>query len=178
MMLEGAFRLKEMKISRFISLGGLLISLTVLFQSAPVLLPTIGLALSPLSTLPIALASAFNISLGITVLFSSALILITVSPQEAIILLFTTGLLGILMGTLIYRKGIIVSILSCTIMLSIGMAILTYIVGIPAFGDLTGALSLPFTLLIFFIFSLVYVSIWNMFFRKFGNRLIKFVKKN
>ena len=167
-----------MKISRFISLGGLLISLTVLFQSAPVFLPSIGLALSPFSTLPIALASVLNVSLGITVLFSSSLILITVSPQEAIILTFTTGLLGILMGTLIYRKGIIVSILSSTIMLSVGIAILTYIVGIPAFGDLTGALSLPFTLFIFLIFSFVYVSIWNMFFRKFGNKVIKFAKKH
>ncbi|MCX7920504.1 MAG: hypothetical protein N3B21_00555 [Clostridia bacterium] len=162
-----------MKIVRFISVGGLLTSLTVLLQSAPVFLPAIGLALSPLSTLPIALATVFNISLGITVLFSSALILTIVSPQEAIILLFTTGLLGTVMGTLLYRKGIIVSILSSTIILSIGMIILTYIVGISAFGGLTGTLSFPITLIIFFIFSLVYVSIWNICFRKFTNYLIK-----
>ncbi|WP_242853066.1 hypothetical protein [Pseudobacteroides cellulosolvens] len=162
-----------MEIARFTSVGGLLTSLTVLLQSAPVFLPVVGLALSPLSTLPIALAAVFDISLGITVLFSSALILIMVSPQEAIILLFTTGILGAVMGTLLYRKGIIVSILSSAIILSSGMIILTYIVGVPGFGDLADTLSLPFTLLTFFIFSLIYVSIWNICFRKFANYLIK-----
>lgn len=162
-----------MKIARFISIGGLLTSLTVLLQSAPVFLPAIGLALSPLSTLPIALAAVFNISLGIAVLFSSALILIIVSPQEAIIFLFTTGLLGIIIGTLLYRKGIVISILSSTIILSIGMIVLTYIVGIPAFVDFTNTLSIPFTLLSFFVFSLVYASTWNICLRKFANYIIK-----
>ncbi|HEY9060778.1 MAG TPA: hypothetical protein VIO64_09790 [Pseudobacteroides sp.] len=162
-----------MEIARFISIGSLLTSLTVLLQSAPVLLPVVGLALSPLSTLPIALAAVFNISLGITVLFSSALILIMVSVQEAIILLFTTGILGTVIGTLLYRKGIVVSILSSAIILSIGIIILTYIVGVPAFGDLTGTLSFPFALITFFMFSLIYVSIWNICFRKFANYLIK-----
>lgn len=37
---------------------------------APVFLPAIGLALSPLSTLPIAIAAVSNISLGFTVFFS------------------------------------------------------------------------------------------------------------
>ena len=92
---------------RFISIGGILTTITVIFQSAPVFLPAIGLLFSPLSTLPIAIAAFYNISLGITVFFSSALILTLVNVQEAIILLFTTGLLGIVIGTLLYRKGII-----------------------------------------------------------------------
>ncbi len=165
--------MKKIKIARFISLGGLLTSLTVLLQSAPVFFPAVGLALSPLSTLPIALAAVFDISLGISVLFSSVLILIMVSPQEAIILLFTTGILGTVIGTLLYRKGIIVSILSSAIILSIGIIISTYIVGVPAFGDLTCTLSFPVTLLTFFIFSLIYASIWNICFRRFTNYLIK-----
>ncbi|MEW9095518.1 MAG: hypothetical protein AB2417_10600 [Clostridiaceae bacterium] len=162
-----------MNIGKFICIGGILTTIAVLFQSAPVFLPAIGLALSPLSTLPIAIAAVSNISLGFTVFFSSALILVIVSAQETIILLFTTGLLGIVIGTLLYRKGIIISILSSSIALSLGMIFLTYIVGISAFVDLTSPLSVPLTFLIFFSFSLVYASIWNICFRKFMNYLIK-----
>ena len=159
--------MKKMNISRFICIGGILTTIAVLFQSAPVFLPTIGLALSPLSTLPIAIAAVSNISLGFTVFFSSALILVIVSAQETIILLFTTGLLGIVIGTLLYRKGIIISILFSSITLSLGMVFLTYIVGISAFVDLTNSLSTPLTFLIFFSFSLVYASIWNICFKIF-----------
>jgi hypothetical protein len=162
-----------MNAGRFICIGGILTTVAVLFQSAPVFLPAIGLALSPLSTLPIAIAAVFDISLGITVFFSSALILAIVSTQETIILLFTTGLLGIVIGILLYRKGIIISILFSSITLSLGMIFLTYIVGISAFVGLTSSLSATLTFLIFFSFSLLYASIWNICFRKFMNYLIK-----
>lgn len=164
--------MKKMKIVQLISIGGLLTSIAVLFQSAPIFLPAIGLALSPFSTLPIAVAAVLNIFLGIFVLFSSAFILIIISPQEAIILLFTTGLLGITLGALIYRKGIIVSILASAVVLSLGMIVLTYIAAIPAFVDFAGSFSFPFTLLIFFVFSLLYVSIWFICFKKFANHII------
>lgn len=165
--------MKKMNIGRFICIGGILTTIAVLFQSAPVFLPAIGLALSPLSTLPIAIAAVSNISLGFAVFFSSALILVIVSAQETIILLFTTGLLGIVMGTLLYRKGLIISILFSSIALSLGMISLTYIVGISAFVDLASQLSTPLTFLIFFSFSLVYTSIWSICFRKFMNYIIK-----
>lgn len=158
---------------RFISIGGILTAITVIFQSAPIFLPAIGLLFSPLSTLPIAIASFYNISLGVTVFFSSAFILVLVNVQEAIILLFTTGLLGIALGTFLYRKGLFVSILLSSTTLSIGMISLTYIVGISAFGNLTDLESIPLTILIYTAFSLIYVSIWNVCFRKFINYLIR-----
>lgn len=158
--------MKEMGISRFVVMGGILATAAVLLQSAPVFLPAIGLALSPFSTLPIAIAAAANISLGFTVLFSSAVILTIVSTQEAIILLSTTGLLGIVIGTLLYRKGIKITILFSSLALFLGMIFLTYLAGTPAFGDLTRSLSTPLTLLIFLSFSLVYASIWNICLRK------------
>lgn len=165
--------MKKMNKARFISIGGILTALTVLFQSAPVFLPAIGLFLSPLSTLPIAIAGYYSITLGISVFFSSMLILSFISVQEAVILLFTTGLLGIVIGTFLYRKGILVSILFSFIILSLGIMTLTFIVGIQAFGDLTSSVSIPTTILIFTSFSLVYVSIWNISVRKFINYLNK-----
>jgi hypothetical protein len=164
-----------MNISRFISIGGILTTIAVLFQSAPLFLPVIGLALSPLSTLPIAIATVFNVSLGFTVFFSSVLILTIFSVQETIILFFTTGLLGIVMGTFLYRKGIITSILFSSIGLSLGIISLTYVVRISSFVDFTSSLSTSLTFIIFFIFSFVYSSIWNICFRKFMNYLIKII---
>lgn len=61
--------MNKMNISSFICVGGILTTLAVIFQSAPVFLPAIGLFLSPLSTLPIAIAAISNIPLGIIVFF-------------------------------------------------------------------------------------------------------------
>lgn len=163
--------LKRIKIVKLISIGGLLTSLAVMFQSAPIFIPLIGLALSPFSTLPIAIAAAVDRLLGITVLCSSALILIIVNPQEAIILIFTTGLLGIVLGSLVYRKGALISILSSAISLSLGMIILTYIAAVPAFVEFTETIKLPIAIGIFIIFSLVYVSVWFLCLRKLAKYL-------
>lgn len=151
--------MKKMNTGRFICIGGILTAVAVLFQSAPVFLPAIGLALSPLSTLPIAIAAASNIALGFAVFFSSACILAIVSAQESIILIFTTGLLGIVIGTLIFRKGIMISILFSSIALSFGMIFITYIAGIPAFINFAGSASTSFILTVFLSFSLIYAGI-------------------
>lgn len=161
-----------MNIGRFISIGGIMTTIAVLFQSAPIFLPTVGMALSPFSTLPIAIASYFSISLGILVFISSAMILIFISIEEALILLFTTGLLGLVIG-LFYKRKLFPAIIITAIILTIGMIALTFIVGISAFGDFTSSLSLTITLLIFILFSLIYATIWNLSFKRFIKYLIK-----
>ncbi len=165
-----AFVLKKI---RFISLGGILTTIAVLFQSAPIFLPAVGLLFSPFSTLPVAIAALSNISLGFAVFFSSAFLLIFVHVQEAVIFLFTTGLLGIALGTFLYRKSLVVSILCSSVALSLGMMSLTYIAGISAFGDFASSESIPFTLFIYILFSLLYASIWNICLRKFISYLIR-----
>lgn len=165
--------MQKLNTSRFICIGAILVALTVIFQSAPVFLPSIGLVLSPFSTLPIAIAAVINISLGFIVFFASVLILVIVSVEETIILLFTTGVLGIVIGTLLYRKGIKISILVSSVALSLGMICLTYIIGISAFVDLTRLISTPIIFLAYFSFSFIYACIWNICFKKFMNYLIK-----
>lgn len=165
--------MQKLNTSRFICIGAILVALTVIFQSAPVFLPSIGLALSPFSTLPIAIAAVINISLGFLVFFVSVLILVIVSVEETIILLFTTGALGIVIGTLLYRKGIKISILVSSVALSLGMICLTYIIGISAFVDLTRLISTPIIFLAYFSFSFIYACIWNICFKKFMNYLSK-----
>lgn len=159
--------------SSFICVGGILTTLAVIFQSAPVFLPAIGLFLSPLSTIPIAIAAFSNIFLGIAVFLSSVLILTMISIQESIILLFTTGVLGVVIGSLLFRRGIISSILFSSVALSLGITFLTYIVGIPGFVDLANSFSTTLAFLIFFLFLLIYSSICNICIKKFINYLTK-----
>lgn len=167
--------MKKIDIIRFVSVGGMLAALTVIFQAAPVFLPAIGLVLSPLSTLPIAIAAASNILLGFSVLFSSSILLTIVSVQEALILLFTTGLLGIVIGALLNRKGIIISTLISGLALFLGMIVLTYVIGVPAFVEMARSLSTLLILFIFILFSLVYSSIWNICIRKLMKYLSNFI---
>lgn len=163
---------KRIKKSNVICLGGILTSITVVFQSAPAFLPSIGLFLSPLSILPVILAAVLEIPMGIAVLFSSALIIFVISPQESVILLLTTGPLGIAIGSLLFRKGYAVTMLISTITLFTGILILTYVVGIPAFGDFSKSFS--FAMILFYlIFAFVYVCFWIFCVRKFVERLIK-----
>ncbi len=165
--------MKKMNISRFVCVGGVLTTLTVLFQSAPVFLPGIGLALSPLSTLPVAVAAASDIFLGTAVFFSSAVLLFLVSTQESIILLLTTGLLGIVTGTLLYRKGIIISIVFSSIALFPGIVVLTYITGISEIKVIKNPLTTLSSLMIILLFSLVYAGVWNIILYKFNKYLRK-----
>lgn len=165
--------MNKMNMSSFICVGGILTTLAVIFQSAPVFLPAIGLFLSPLSTIPIAIAAFSNIFLGIAVFLSSVLILTMISIQESIILLFTTGVLGVVIGSLLFRRGIISSILFSSVALSLGITFLTYIVGIPGFVDLANSFSTTVAFLIFFLFSLIYSSICNICIKKFINYLTK-----
>ncbi len=165
--------MKKINIVQLVCIGGVLTSITVLFQSAPVFFPTIGLAISPFSTLPVAIAAVVNVFLGLSVFISSAFILFIVSPQEAIILLFTTGILGITLGSLLYRKGILVTLLASAASLVLGIILLTYVVAIPSFVEVTGSFSFPFMLLIFSVFSLIYVSIWYKSLKKLTKLIMR-----
>ena len=155
---------KKLKKSYIICRGGILTGIAVLFQSAPVFLPVIGMALSPLSSLPVLLAAVIDIPMGIVVLFLSAIIIFIVSPQEAIIFLLTTGPLGITIGCLLYRKGWIFTLLLSTISLFTGIVILTYVVDISAFGDLSKSFSLTmilFYLIFSFIMDFLYEKVYQ-----------------
>lgn len=158
--------MKNRKVAYLTCIGGILTSITVLLQAAPVYLPVVGLALSPFSTLPIAIAAIINPVLGLMVLISSFLILTFINLQEALILLFATGLLGIVLGVLLYRKRASIAFLFSTIALTKGMLILTYCVAVPGFVDFTASIGFPLVLMIFHLFSIVYTLVWIISLKK------------
>lgn len=154
-------------------MGGAFTAITVILQAAPVLLPGIGMAVSPFSTLPIAMAAGINVGLGIAVLAASVLLLLLISPQEAIILLFTTGLLGVFLGVFQERKGMLCSIVTSSVALTGGILALIYIAAIPSFEKLTKVFCFPAVTVLCFGFSILYAGIWSFCFRKFMKRLSK-----
>lgn len=175
--------LKKLKASQAVCFGGILMTIAVIFQSAPVFLPTVGMALSPLSTLPFILASIIEIPLSILVLFSSASVMFIISPQEAAIMLLTTGPLGVAIGSILFRKRVLTTLFLSTITLFTGILLMTYVVGILVFGDFSKTLSITLVLW-YLIFSFGYVCIWtfcvgNIIRRLFKTKLIQsFFKAN
>ena len=151
--------MKKIISPKLISIGGTFVALTVLFHSAPVFLPGVGLFLSPFATLPIALAAIISVYLGITSLFASAFVLLLISPQEAIILLITTGPLGLALG-INYSKGLVQALTVSTCTLFLGINLLTFVIGIPAFGNMTSNFSMFTAVFVYLVFSLVYSGIW------------------
>jgi len=143
---------------RAITIGGILTVLILLLQSAPAWLHGVGLLLSPLATLPIALAAILSIPLGAVVYIAAAFLLMIIIPQEAAIFLLGTGLLGLSLGVC-HKKETLQRILIPATALFIGMVFLTKLALIPVFGALTPR-SLGVELLVFLPFSLVYTGVW------------------
>lgn len=165
--------MKETYSIKLIVTCSLLTSLAVIFQSAPVFLPSIGLVISPISTLPIAIAALLNVYLGFLVFIATIFILLFIDLQEAIIFAVTTGLLGLIVGSILYQKGMIFSILFSSLGLFIGIITLIYIVDIPSIKEMLTLTSTLILLIIVYIFSIGYALIWNIIIKRF----IKYLNK-
>ena len=163
--------MKKSKHIKSIVICSLLSSIAVVLQTAPIYLPGLGIFLSPLSTLPIAIAAIISIPLGIYVYIASILLLLILNLQESIIFLFTTGLIGLLIGLIIFRKGLFISICASSISLILGMIVLTYIISIPGFSLLFQETKFYIVIIIYVFFSIIYNSIWNVIILKYRKHI-------
>jgi len=144
--------------ARAILVGSILTALAFVLQSAPLWLSGAGLVISPLATLPIALAGSLSLPLGAVVYLSAAFLLLLASPQEAAIFMLGTGLLGMGLG-ICHKRETLQRILISATALFIGMIFLTHLALIPVFGALTPR-SLWGGLLVYLPFSLLYTGLW------------------
>lgn len=141
---------------REIIAGGILTALALFFQSAPLWLSGIGLFISPLATLPVALAAALSIPLGAVVYTAAAFLLMLADPQEAAIFLLATGLLGMASGFSRTREH---RVLIPAAALCIGLLALTNLGLIPVFGGITPR-SVLLQIPVYALFSLLYAALW------------------
>jgi hypothetical protein len=161
--------------AKTVCFGGLFSALAVLLQSAPVYIPGFGLALSPFSTLPVALAAAVSPAAGVISYLCSGVILLFINIQEAVIFVFATGILGLVLG-LLPRKRVLSRALAAGLALFIGLTVLYRGFGIDVFGPVTGSagdLILP----AFLMFSIAYAILWSfglkVLFGRYFKKIIK-----
>ncbi|MDF2686991.1 MAG: hypothetical protein K0S55_2174 [Clostridia bacterium] len=145
--------------------------LAVIFQASPVFLPAIGLLISPFSTLPVMLAAMYSIYSGILSFICGGIILFFISPQEAIIFLFTTGLLGLILGITLKRSFLFSWFIS-SVALFIGIILMTYTIGMTAFTEFAEQFPIYITFIIFILFSFIYSGAWILAAKKILKRFI------
>jgi len=152
-----------------VCLGGLSAAISVLLQSAPVWLPALGMALSPLSTVPVAFIASISPLTGFISFLGTGAMLCAVSIQEALIFIFSTGLLGLAVGMLIKRKMIIRLGLSGGALFC-GLNVLLLVFKINLFGSDIQHMTI-FLQFCLALFSVSYALIWSGIIRLIIKRL-------
>ncbi len=162
-----------------ITLGGVLTALTVLLQLAPLLLPGLGLVLSPFGTLPIAIAAAYHPLVGVLTLVTSGFIAAGFNPTEAVGLLLTSGPLGIALGLTGRGRGLVGPTLGGGAVLTAGILCLNNLLGIPAFGGARQLFPWLGAAGAYLLFALIYAFAWARVVRRVigqldGNPTLRF----
>jgi uncharacterized membrane protein YccC len=105
----------------------------------------------------------------------SGVILLFINIQEAVIFIFATGILGLVLG-LLPGKSALSRALASGLALFIGLTVLYRGLGIDVFGPVTGSagdLILP----VFLVFSTAYALLWSfglkLLFRRYFKKIIK-----
>ncbi|MFJ5714745.1 hypothetical protein [Neobacillus sp. NPDC093127] len=162
-----------------IVLGAVFSAIAVIFQSAGIF-AGIGYALSILATLPIVLSCFISLRIGFMSYFITILLLMIVQPSELIVFPFTTGLLGISLGTAfkLWKNWLSITLFG-GIALTAGIMAILYIFRFPVLGP---SISQTFNIkvaIIILLFSLFYSWIWMGLSRKAAGVLFfAGVKKN
>jgi hypothetical protein len=136
-------------------------AVTALLQSAGGFLPGPGYLISPLSTAPIVLATLISIRSGLTAYVLSSLLLLLIQPSELFVFPFTTGLLGLALGTFIAssKNRIQVVLFSATVLWA-GVILVLYILRFPLLGPPVSMSLRIDTIVYLFLFSLLYSGVW------------------
>ncbi|QED49575.1 hypothetical protein [Cytobacillus dafuensis] len=160
--------------SKKIVLISLLSSIGAIFQSAGGFLPGIGYFISPVATAPIILCSIFSIPLGLASYVLTAHLLLILQPSELIIFPFTTGLLGLMIGSSFhfFRKKISYT-LSGSAGLTIGIFLLLYGVKFPVLGPAVSHQISVSVIGLIILFSIFYSWIWVLL----STRILKRIKR-
>lgn len=148
--------------------------LATIIQSMGGFFPGVGYALSPFAMVPILISTIISVSFGWMAYVLTTLLLVIIMPSELFIFPFTTGLLGIGMGIgfLLLKKRLFIVTLS-SIMLTLGICILLYIVQYPILGPLVSSRFNFSTLAFVYLFSFFYSWAWTEMSRLIWRRLSK-----
>ncbi|WP_088072686.1 hypothetical protein [Gottfriedia luciferensis] len=151
--------------------------IAVILQSAGGYLPGIGFFISPIATAPILFCTMFSIRFGLKSYFLTIMLLFILQPTELIVFPFTTGLLGLGIGSsfFFFRKRLSM-IASGAILLIVGIMCLLFVFHFPVLGPI-GAHSFSILttgciLLFTFFYSWLWVEIALVIFKRLKKILI------
>lgn len=149
--------------TRNITIGALLAAMAVGIQASPLFLPVVGISLSSLSTLPVAVSGYLNPLTGLLTYLISSVILAMWSVPQAIIFFFSSGLLGLTMGALMKKRVSFVVLVGISgLFLSMGVFLVGKFLGVVIFPWLIGAkrvLLLPVILACSLLYTVVWVPV-------------------
>ncbi|MBB6214320.1 hypothetical protein HNQ80_000389 [Anaerosolibacter carboniphilus] len=145
---------------RHITLGGFLVSISIVFQLIPVILGEIFILATILSALPIFILAKINPRTGFIGFIVAGILILSFNSHEGLFFLFTNGPVGLSLGTLsCYSKVRRCISIRAGFILASTLSIMNFIIGIPVL-----LISIPGTLLIqisiLIIFSIFYCFIY------------------
>ncbi|RHW43292.1 hypothetical protein D1B31_01060 [Neobacillus notoginsengisoli] len=145
-------------------LGALLAALAAIFQSAGGFFPGVGYVISPFATAPILLCMMISFWAGMLSYILTCLLLLIIQPSELIVFPFTTGLLGVGLGLAFsfFKKRLVILLVGAAF-LTIGIAILLYILRFPVLGPAVSTTFSIVTLGVISIFACLYAWGWIEF---------------
>ncbi|MBT2663576.1 hypothetical protein [Bacillus sp. ISL-45] len=155
--------------------GSLLGAIAAILQSAG-LFGGLGYAFSIAATGPIVLATVISARIGFLTYVVTAMLLIFLQPSEVLIFVFTTGLLGVSLGTgFKLAKNQTSVTITGGLSLASGILTLLYLFQFPVLGPaISSKISVSVTIGVI-VFSLLYSFIWmrlSLAGMKYLNRLM------
>jgi hypothetical protein len=146
---------------RRVSILGGMAALAILFQVSPVFFPVAGLLLSPFSSLPIAIGTLLFPQGALGMFLAASGIISIIYWQEGAVFLFATGPLGIASALAVMSRGHKwMRILISGLILTCGILILTFVIGLPGLMEAFENLQVFTMVLVVFLFSLGYSCLW------------------
>ena len=145
---------------RYLTLGAVLAAMTVTIQISPLYLPLIGVSLSALSTLPVALSAYLHGVTGSLTFLVSGVILCFWSVPQALVFWLSSGLLGLCLGFLMKREYSLPVVVGISALaLTLGVLFAGKLLGVPALPWLSGG-KRAFLVPLLLASSLLYTFIW------------------
>lgn len=157
--MKETLNLSRIKTRRLV-FGAVMTSLAIGIQIAPLYLPFVGISLSALSTLPLAVAGYLGIRTGLMTFGVSGVILLLFGVSYSFVFLFGSGLLGLCLGIMMQKKyPYPVIALLASFCLTGGVLLLGKLLGFPVLPWLMGE-KRQFLMLVLSVSTFLYCSLW------------------
>lgn len=163
----------DSRVAFYVTTRGLLAGVAALLQLSAAYFPGLGHFLSAFAALPISVAAASGPASGVWTYVAAAGVILAGQPGELPIFAFTTGPLGLAVGWGAAQKlgRWLVWAIAASVFF-VGMAVLTYVAGVPALGEEVGTQAPRERMMaLFAVFAGAYAWAWLLLTEEIFRRL-------